>query len=535
MIVFGAGVSGLSAAHELAEEGWNVSVHERLAEPGGVARSKRHPVTDDPSEYSWRGYGPWYHNVFDLMRRIPLPEGGTVYDNLSRPIEFYFPHNKDIGFESLSRRDYWRLALEVARNATASPRRIEHYASINAADYLKPRMSPKGWEQFVSAFGPWVGIDPRRASLHHIISFFVKNILPGAPAPHEHIEKDGQKWSSGSKDGWSVFKRPSNEAWFDPWVEYLTRMGVKFYFNSTLKELRHGRRSVLSATVETNEGFERVLSARHYILAVSPFAANEVATASNLACIGCSDLIQDGPHTQISFRLAFGEQVGWPGVRRAVVLTESEFNITMYRQDELWEDDARLGDGVASLWSGTACISYRDGSLFGKPMEKLTRAQFEEEVLRQLATDEGFNRMLREANGGRDFSMLPRTHIEVWDSWKFRGEAGVTNDEPKYVDSFRTRPHQPSTRTSLSNLWMAGAHTRTSTELWSMEAAAEAGRRASSMIAHNRVTEQDRGLALKLLARADSVLYVARLPSIVDCLVTVVSFCVFFYIVTRFK
>ena len=220
-------------------------------------------------------------------------------------------------------------------------------------------------------------------------------------------------------------------------------------------------------------------------------------------------MIQDGPHTQISFRLAFGEQVGWPGVRRAVVLTESEFNITMYRQDELWEDDARLGDGVASLWSGTACISYRDGSLFGKPMEKLTRAQFEEEVLRQLATDEGFNRMLREANGGRDFSMLPRTHIEVWDSWKFRGEAGVTNTEPNYVDSFRP-------------------------DLWSMAAAAEAGRRASSMIAHNRVTEQDRGLALKLLARADSVLYAARLPSIVDCLAVVLSLCILYCVLARF-
>ena len=65
---FGAGIAGLTAAHELARRGWLVSVYESNAEAGGFFRSARRVVSDyTPSEYSWHGMGPWYFNVFDLI------------------------------------------------------------------------------------------------------------------------------------------------------------------------------------------------------------------------------------------------------------------------------------------------------------------------------------------------------------------------------------------------------------------------------------------------------------------------------------
>ena len=54
--VFGAGISGLSAAHELVQKGYKVSVYEKFLEAGGVARSYRETPSSVPSEYSWRGY-----------------------------------------------------------------------------------------------------------------------------------------------------------------------------------------------------------------------------------------------------------------------------------------------------------------------------------------------------------------------------------------------------------------------------------------------------------------------------------------------
>jgi phytoene dehydrogenase-like protein len=39
--IFGAGISGLTTAHELNRRGYDVTVYEKLDSPGGVARSKR--------------------------------------------------------------------------------------------------------------------------------------------------------------------------------------------------------------------------------------------------------------------------------------------------------------------------------------------------------------------------------------------------------------------------------------------------------------------------------------------------------------
>ena len=88
--VFGAGIGGLSAAHEFAELGHEVSVYEADEEAGGFFRSARLPRNENmPSEYSWHGMGPWYHNTFDLMQQIPFDETGSLYDKgLSRPIAF---------------------------------------------------------------------------------------------------------------------------------------------------------------------------------------------------------------------------------------------------------------------------------------------------------------------------------------------------------------------------------------------------------------------------------------------------------------
>lgn len=57
--VYGAGIAGLTAAHEFSRRGWAVSVYEAKGEAGGFFRSARgsgdHAM---PSEYSWHGMGP---------------------------------------------------------------------------------------------------------------------------------------------------------------------------------------------------------------------------------------------------------------------------------------------------------------------------------------------------------------------------------------------------------------------------------------------------------------------------------------------
>ena len=69
--IFGAGIAGLTIAHELIEKGLKVHVYEKDSLPGGMAKSKR-TSQYIPTEHSWRGFGPFYFNTFNILQRIPI-------------------------------------------------------------------------------------------------------------------------------------------------------------------------------------------------------------------------------------------------------------------------------------------------------------------------------------------------------------------------------------------------------------------------------------------------------------------------------
>src|SRR3954465_15620774 len=87
--ILGGGVAGLTAAHELAERGFDVVVLEARDRPGGKARSLPVPGSgtegraDLPAEHGFRFFPGFYRHVPDTMRRIPYAgnERG-VLDNL---------------------------------------------------------------------------------------------------------------------------------------------------------------------------------------------------------------------------------------------------------------------------------------------------------------------------------------------------------------------------------------------------------------------------------------------------------------------
>lgn len=89
--VFGAGVAGLTAAHELADRGFSVTVYERKA-LGGKARSIPVPNSGAvplPGEHGFRFFPGFYRNVTDTMRRIPFPGNvNGVWDNLTRATSY---------------------------------------------------------------------------------------------------------------------------------------------------------------------------------------------------------------------------------------------------------------------------------------------------------------------------------------------------------------------------------------------------------------------------------------------------------------
>ena len=81
--VFGAGWAGLTVAFELAKRGYKVTVYEKDLTVGGMAKSKRTP-NGVPTEHSWRGYAPFYYNLFSLLKEIPVE---SMVESFSYPME----------------------------------------------------------------------------------------------------------------------------------------------------------------------------------------------------------------------------------------------------------------------------------------------------------------------------------------------------------------------------------------------------------------------------------------------------------------
>ena len=530
--VFGAGIAGLAAAHEFARLGYRVSVYDANPEAGGFCRSAR--VDGDggmPSEYSWHGLGPWYHNAFDLMRQIPFDAGGSVYDRaLSRPIDFgtapdrgvaEFDHAHVLQVSKMLRMsgfDSIRWAWLMLKCWAANRRSSEQYSRLSAAAQWKPLLSDLGWKTWRATFGPWIGSDWTRVSLHTTGHFFLK-LLSSRPW-HEHLaDTEGPAWTHGSRDGWLLLRGPSSEVWFDKWVAHLATGGVAFYWKRPLHRFGFDGRRITMATLESGEE----VRADVYVLATNPFAAADILGRTpqlerQEQLRRFRPLVQDGPHTQVSFRIAFAEKLAWPGARTAVVIADSEFNLTLFAQEQVWAADADLGAGVASLWTGTACVATKPGRIHGKPLVTCTREEFIAEVMAQLSSCGGLDTLIRDANGGRSWLSFRILRIEVWHEWQFSPH-GIRCHQPKWVNTTNTQAYLPTQATPVPNLVLAGAHTQTAADVWSIEAAVESGRLAARVIEPGvKVIPQYKPWWLRALGVIDDVFYSAGLPHVMDIL-----------------
>ncbi|RED96981.1 FAD-dependent oxidoreductase [Marinoscillum furvescens] len=81
VIILGGGVAGMSAAHELAERGYKVTVFEKQPElPGGKARSIPVKAFTSPNhkhlpgEHGFRFFPGFYRHIIDTMERIPMTD-----------------------------------------------------------------------------------------------------------------------------------------------------------------------------------------------------------------------------------------------------------------------------------------------------------------------------------------------------------------------------------------------------------------------------------------------------------------------------
>jgi uncharacterized protein with NAD-binding domain and iron-sulfur cluster len=532
--IFGAGISGLTVAHELAERGFKVDVYESSDTVGGMAKSRR-LANGVPTEHSWRGYAPFYRNLYAMMKRIPY-RGGTVEDQLSRPVVFHVAKNQSTSWrDSLiqnipSPMDTLVVTYHFARNSVADHRK-QDYRKRKFVDTVTPYLTEAGRNYYHDfLISPGWGMDSKRVTEE--LYFHFPHLIFFQGHHHWSLKRDpGGDYIRYPFQYWSTMRRPTSEAFCEPWRVYLEGLGVHFHFQHSLTLIRGGTNSIQNCEI-TLEKQRHIIQADDYVFAVNPYHFRGILEKSGLLFIGDGEfskfapLTRHDPYDQVSFRLGFNRKILFPRREIGMFLADSPFCILLYPQDSVWEEDVSLGNiGLRSLWSGTCCGFKVDSPLYGKRCDELTREEYMKEILSQVFQATDLLEMLERVNGFR-ISREDIVFHEIWGEWYHDGKR-LRTTEPEWTTLSDMDEYRPEQKTEYVNAWLGGAHTKTEINVWTMEGAAESGRAVSqgilekySLTPSARFRHMD-SMPMQYVKKLDNELYKHSLPNLVDLVIVI--------------
>ncbi len=493
--IFGGGVAGLSAAHELINRGFEVEVYEATTTTGGKARSAgvvgsgKDGRKDLPAEHGFRFFPRFYKHIVATMAQIPLKDDkGFVVDNLvetqkirlaqfdkpSVTMPARFPRSLkelklilneglggDLGLTKLDKDDFalklWQLITSCGK------RRDNEYERIS-------------WWEFMDA-------DSHSNAYQTLLVKGLTRTLVAARAEKASTKTGGdifiQLIFDIARPGISsdrILNAPTNDAWINPWMDYLTKKGVKFFYNSLLKSFNCNKQTILNALI-TNEGNYKTVQADFYLAAV-PVEVMANVVDSNLLAID--------PTLQSIKTLS--EEVSWMNgsqfyltediqiCQGHTIYIDTPWALTSISQKQFWPNVnlQEYGDGkVKGILSIDISNWDAPGIIYNKPAKECSKTEIIKEIWEQLKKSLNVNGTI----------VLKDSHLHNWyiDS-DIEFDIPKKNKEPLLVNTVNSWQLRPFAYTRIPNLFLASDYVKTYTDLATMEGANEAARRAVNCI-----------------------------------------------------
>ncbi len=542
--IFGGGLSGLTVAHELLDRGFEVSLYESDKKLGGMAQSQR-DHNGVPTEHSWRSYAPFYHNFHDIASRIPLNKGETVIQGLSRPLHFHLLKDKRSTIyhkkaeQTVHIKDFFVLAYFLLKSMVSNRRRQQD-KKVLFRDSVGPYLTQKGkdcYDKFVVS--AW-GLDTNGTSHDLFFRFGHPIFLQGYR--HVKITRDKRGlYLRHPFQYWNVMTRPTDEGFITPWVSHLKKKGLKIYLQHSLTKiiLYPDGKTVKYCLVKNNHQQVTKVTSDDYVMAINPYHLTTIISASRLQnqCRELSkfqQLTNQPPYDQISFRLGFKRKIHFPKSEIGFFLPDSPFQIIFYPQDSVWERSVNLGKDIKSLWSGTVCAFRATGVVYHKLNTQLDKSEYLEEIITQLFRNQDLDQIIYKTNGFH-ITRQDISYSEIWNKWKYNGK-GLVTSEPEWINYSRSDPYRPKQKSEIKNLYLVGAHTKTTIDIWTMEGAIESGKIASNHLLEKyqlapiyRYQHND-PLAMKYIQFLDDGLYKLGLPNLIDIIIVLIIIVVIVFI-----
>ena len=492
VLILGGGVAGMTAAHELAERGLDVTVLEHRRIPGGKARSMPAPRTgtdgrpDLPAEHGFRFFPGFYKHLPDTMRRIPSgssPNG--VFDHLVSSTRAEIAR---AGAKALIMPARFPQSLEDLRlvftdaffNNLGIPLRdqvffIELLLKLlgSSEDRRYGEYEYQSWWEFSEA-------TDRSTAYQQFLAKGLTRTLVAARAEIMSARTGGyillQLLLDLAKYGGSVDRvldGPTNEVWIQPWLRYLDTLGVTYRHGVEVTGLRLVGRRIAGVQVDNGEE----LSADWVVCALpvevtTTLITNEMKEVDpRLASL---DLLQTRWMNGVMFYLARDV----PLVHGHVIYIDSPWALTSISQTQFWPevDLASRGNGqVHGILSVDVSEWQQPGMLYGRPAMQCSKDEIIAEVWAQLKAHLDL--------GG--IGPLQDSDLVEWfvdSDISYPNPRQDLNLEPLLVNTAGSWDHRPDAATDIENFLLASDYVRTYTDLATMEGANEAARRAVNAI-----------------------------------------------------
>src|SRR3954469_3919797 len=485
--VLGGGMAGLAAAHELVERGFKVDVYERKALGGkarsipvkGTAAGRRKPL---PGEHGFRFFPGFYHHVPDSMRRTPFgknPNG--VHDNLVDATETKSPRTNGrpdgtvFGIapdpnEARTPEGMQRILMEELSGNALKPDELAYFTSrlmvfLTSCDERRyGEWENVSWWDFIKAEG-------KSEEYQKVLARGLTRAVVAAKerkASTRTIGNMGEAFAycimnrgnDGAPD--RVLNAPTNEAWVDPWVALLRKLGVRFHVGHAIDHLdvRHGR--IESARARDRHGRRRHIEADWFVSAMPAERARKLWTKDVLALDPKLELMDElyvDWMNGIQYYLAKPLNVA----RGHLTFVDAPWALTALCQGQFWADrkyTRDYGDGTV-VDSFSVDISDWDtpGMFNKKPAKQCTREEVAKEVFAQIKAHLNDN--------GTDVltdDFVKSWHLDPAIQWH-QARRRNSNDEPLLVNTIGSWPNRPKPATKIPNLFLSGDYVQTNIDL----------------------------------------------------------------------
>jgi 15-cis-phytoene desaturase len=486
--VLGGGVGGLSAAHELIERGFDVTVYERKDVFGGKARSLSVANTgtdgrrDLPGEHGFRFFPAFYKHLPDTMMRIPDPGNISVFNNLVHATRIHvaragkpalvltarIPQNLEdwtfvfqeiFGGIGVPEDEVLFFTDRILTLLTSCPeRRIAEYENVP-------------WWTFIDAAN-------RSAAYQTLLGKGLTRSLVAVRAQEGSTRTVGYTFlqllygllSYGGFD--RLLNGPTNDVWLQLWVTYLRAKGVKFSNNTLVKSFAASEAGITSVAAESN-GQELIITADYYISAM-PVEAMTPLVGDRMKALAPSLANLNKIYTAWMNGIQYYLNQDVPLEFGHSLYADSPWALTSISQKQFWKPGLLSGFGDGRV-GGILSVDISDwevpGIVYGKPAMQCSASEIEKEVWEQIKVHVNV----------ADTEVLQDQNLSQWfldPDVQFPNPTAVTNLEPLMINTSGSLQYRPEASTEIPNLFLASDYVKTYTDIACMEAANEAARRA---------------------------------------------------------